>query len=679
MSMPNKWKTSLVLLLCSVLSAQAQNNREIWQLRLDTVTVMGKRPFRDIGTTKTVLDTLILRESITNSLADILSQSTSIFIKSYGRGTMATASFRGTSPSHTQVLWNGMNINSPMMGQVDFSLIPSYFVDDMSLWHGASSVNVTGSALGGAITLGTAPEKKKGFDLHFIQGIGSYKTYDDFFRLVYAGEKWQSSTRIYLTRSDNDFKYTNYDKALINEDGSYNPGYEISRNKNCQYQDFHLLQELYYDRKDGNKFSLAAWFMNSDRGVPMLQSDQRDEADYKTRQKETTFRGVGGWERSSEKLNLSGKLGYTYTHMLYTYDARVTDNQMVRMENASSYIYSGFLRGNAEYIPSEKWMIGGNMNGRFNYVDSYNLEQNAVNTGYLKNRPEISALATVRYRPCDRVGLAVDVREEYYGRFTPLIPAAFLDVTIWKRYGLIFKSSITKNYRYPTLNDLYFQPGGNPDLRPERGFTYDAGLEFTLRQTDRFTLKGEATVYNSHIDNWIVWLPTFKGFWTPRNVKEVHNYGVELKGKASLRLGEWTLWLDANWSRTRAINNGDPMSWADESIGKQLVYVPEYLSAVMGQVSWREFYLIYKYNYYSKRYTTSSNLMNSRIDELNSYYMNDISLEKRFRCHRTGISVKFSVYNLFNEEYVSVLSRPMPRRNYTLTFGLNPQWGNKRK
>ena len=131
-----------MVLLCSILSAQGQDNSVAFQLRLDTVTIMGKRPFRDIGTTKTVLDTLILRESITNSLADILSQSTSIFIKSYGRGTMATASFRGSSPSHTQVLWNGININSPMLGQVDFSMIPSFFVDDMTLWHGASSVNV---------------------------------------------------------------------------------------------------------------------------------------------------------------------------------------------------------------------------------------------------------------------------------------------------------------------------------------------------------------------------------------------------------------------------------------------------------------------------------------------------------------------------------------------------------
>lgn len=99
----------------------------------------------------------------------------------------------------------------------------------------------------------------------------------------------------------------------------------------------------------------------------------------------------------------------------------------------------------------------------------------------------------------------------YYNKFTPLIPAAFLDVTLWPRYGLMFKASIARNYRYPTLNDLYFQPGGNPNLAPEKGFTYDTGLEFTLKSDELFTLKGEATVFDSHIDDWILWIPTTKG------------------------------------------------------------------------------------------------------------------------------------------------------------------------
>ncbi|MCD8172457.1 MAG: TonB-dependent receptor plug domain-containing protein, partial [Alistipes sp.] len=103
-------------------------------VEIEQVTVTERRILEDIGAHKTVLDTVYLRDNVTNSMAEVLSQGTSVFIKSYGRATLSTASFRGTAPSHTQVTWNGMKMNSPMLGMVDFSLIPSYFVDDASLY-----------------------------------------------------------------------------------------------------------------------------------------------------------------------------------------------------------------------------------------------------------------------------------------------------------------------------------------------------------------------------------------------------------------------------------------------------------------------------------------------------------------------------------------------------------------
>ena len=84
------------------------------------------------------------------------------------------------------------------------------------------------------------------------------------------------------------------------------------------------------------------------------------------------------------------------------------------------------------------------------------------------------------------------------------------------------------------------------------------------------------------IDDWIVWLPTFKGFWTPKNIKEVHAYGVELK--AGL---DWQLNADGNFSWTPSINNGDPVDWYDKAIGKQLVYIPEYSASVTGRLTYR--------------------------------------------------------------------------------------------
>ena len=110
--------------------------------------MVTRRTMKEIGVQRTQLDSTVLHDNISLSMADVLTQNANLFIKSYGRATLATAEFRGTSPSHTQVTWNGMRINSPMLGTVDFSMIPAFFIDAATLLHGASSIGVTGGALG---------------------------------------------------------------------------------------------------------------------------------------------------------------------------------------------------------------------------------------------------------------------------------------------------------------------------------------------------------------------------------------------------------------------------------------------------------------------------------------------------------------------------------------------------
>ena len=53
-------------------------------IRLREAVVTGRR-LADIGVTKMNLDSVALRQNVTNSLGDLLSQSTPIFIKSYGQ------------------------------------------------------------------------------------------------------------------------------------------------------------------------------------------------------------------------------------------------------------------------------------------------------------------------------------------------------------------------------------------------------------------------------------------------------------------------------------------------------------------------------------------------------------------------------------------------------------------
>ena len=136
------------------------------QRELREVVVSARRPLKETGIMKTSFDSTALKENIALSIADVLSYNSSVFVKSYGRATLSTVAFRGTSASHTQVTWNGMPIVNPMLGMTDFSTIPSYFIDRASMLHGSSSLSESSGGLGGLVRLATAPAAPDGLKMH---------------------------------------------------------------------------------------------------------------------------------------------------------------------------------------------------------------------------------------------------------------------------------------------------------------------------------------------------------------------------------------------------------------------------------------------------------------------------------------------------------------------------------
>ena len=669
----------LMLLCSSSMVAQTLSKG----LHIPEVTIYGKRPMKEIGVQKTRLDSTVLKENIALSMADILTFNSSIFVKSYGRATLSTVSFRGTSPSHTQVSWNGIRINNPMLGMTDFSMIPSYFIDDASLLHGTSSVNETGGGLGGSVKLSTQPANAEGFGMQYIQGIGSFKTSDEFLRLTYGDDHWQSSTRLVYSSSPNEFSYRNHDKKenIYDEDmtiiGQY---YPKEKNRSGSFKDFHALQEVYYNTRKGDRFGLNAWYINSNRELPMLTTDYGNESDFENRQREETFRGVLSWDHLRENWKVAAKGGYVYTQMKYDYKRDAGNGVMTPMTRSRSKVNTFYGQSEAEYYIGKEWLFTANASVHQHFVESRDKniirqDGNQAIVGYSKGRVELSGAASAKWQPNDRIGMSVVLREELYGKsWTPLIPAFFIDGIMSKRGNIMLKASTSRNFRFPTLNDLYFLPGGNPDLRRESGWTYDIGMSFAVGKEDVYSLTGSVNWFDSHVKDWILWLPTTKGFFSPRNVKNVHAYGIECKSNFSILLGnECRLALNGTFSWTPSINEGEPMSAADQSIGKQLPYVPEWSSNISGRLYWKKWSLLYKWCYYSKRHTMSSNDI-SLTGKLPEYYMSNLTLERGISLKGVELSLKGAVNNLFNEEYLSVLSRPMPRINFEFFIGITPKF-----
>ena len=134
--------------------------------------------------------------------------------------------------------------------------------------------------------------------------------------------------------------------------------------------------------------------------------------------------------------------------------------------------------------------------------------------GYDKGRVEFSGSVSAKWQPVEPLGLSLVLREDMSGdKWAPLIPAFFIDGLISRKGNVMAKASVSRNYRFPTLNDLYFLPGGNPNLKNEHGFSYDAGVSFDVVKNGIYKLSGSASWFDSYIDDWIIWLPTTKGFF----------------------------------------------------------------------------------------------------------------------------------------------------------------------
>ncbi|MCT4638725.1 MAG: TonB-dependent receptor [Bacteroidales bacterium] len=660
---------SLVCLFITVVPSiiMAQQNSDTI-ISISEITVSAKRIFRkeDAGMRVDEVDTLVLMKKINMSLSDLLSENTSLFIKNNGRGALATASFRGTASSHTQVRWNGMNINSPMTGMVDFSLIPVYVIDDINIKHGGASISDQSGGLGGAININNKVDWDNRFSGRFLQGVGSYTTFDEFAQINVGNEKLQSKTRLYYNYSKNDYTYVNRSIANNIDPATGEFKNREDKNRNADYTKYGAMQEFFYRPNKRNILSVKWWGQWADRTIPRATSYEGPDNSNLNNQDDKDNKVVADWKHFMRNGTLIVRTGYTNKRLVYSVKNNVPGQGLIFSVNSDSEINSSL--SDISYIHNINSTMSAKFSADFNYHDVVSNES-VKKTGYNKDRKEISLFGSLSKEFFERVNLNAMLRYTYIdGEDTPLIPFFGFDYKLLENHNLLVKGSISRNYHHPSLNDLYWQPGGNPDLKPERGFSFEAGTEYSGKIYG-CDVSAEVTAYRSDIDNWIIWIPSFKGFWEPRNIKRVLSYGIEANASVAGNIDAFSYKLFGTYAYTKSVNYGDPLVWGDNSYGKQLVYIPVHSGNVLVNVGYRGYTLMYQYNFYSERFTTSSNDV-TRRDWLYPYYMSHMSLKKEKDFNNYILSAELKVFNLFNETYHSVLYRPMPKMNFMLLLTL---------
>lgn len=656
----------LILILLSPWAAWGSED-SLKTYRSSTVVQVRHSLYRALNrtaTSQTVMDSTLLAQELEGSLADLLGKHSPLFIKSYGQGSTATVSFRGTAASHTQVEWNGININNPMMGQVDFSMLPVWFVDRVELLHGGSSLQNGSGALGGTVTLGSKPRWNDKLYGSVAQGFGSFGSRQTFGSVGGGGKKVHARVRYFWDEAENDFKFQNI--AV--------PPFEKTRQQNASYRKQGALGDLYWNAGKENYLSLHVWYHHANRDLPPIMS--YEGTGQIENQKDDEWRSILKWAKYGDRYTSELTTGFSTTRMDYLLSNQTELGLLTRVDSrneSDSYL----LRYRLEYNFGQRTLLRLLANGAYHKVEA---NDRATLDGYDANRKETGLSASLHHRFNSAFSGYVLLREELNSRrhdgmkFSPLMPSVGLEFSpqfeLRERHQhyLSFWLNATRNYHQPTLNDLYWIPGGNPDLDPEKGYTFDIGSHYEYH-LGKLILSGGVTGFFSWIDDWIVWRPSEYRYWTAENIKEVFSRGVEvsLGGSYTLPAG-LTVRLKGNYAYTRTTNE-KPESIYDVSKGRQLIYIPEHKGSAMLDVNYRGFWINYLWTYTGERYTTSSNEP-TRFN-LPSYSLHDLAIGGKVNFWKMSGELQFKINNLFDKDYQAILWRAMPGRNYHIQVRLN--------
>ncbi len=238
----------------------------------------------------------------------------------------------------------------------------------------------------------------------------------------------------------------------------------------------------------------------------------------------------------------------------------------------------------------------------------------------------------------------------------PLSPTLGSEVKILDQQSqsLLLKSQVSLNYRVPTFNDLFWEPGGNPDLAAEQAWSYESGLNY---RNQRFTT--EATYFNSSVEDWIVWLDQ-GSFWNPQNFRRVRVNGLETSGYYQLDLDQPALNFRAHYAFTSSLNQS-PVSEFDRSFNKQLPYVPRHRAGLNIRAKYGAWDAGLFSQCTSRRFLTTTN-----ESELAGFALLDLRINRHLTLGDTDSDLSLRVNNLLNADYQNVARRAMPGRYFEL-------------
>ncbi|MFA5713754.1 MAG: TonB-dependent receptor plug domain-containing protein [Bacteroidales bacterium] len=584
-----------------------------------------------VGTKIERISPLALERGASLTLEQLLKSESSLYIKEYGRGMLSHLSVRGRSSAHTALLWNGIDISTPTMGQINLVQIPLYFFDKMTIHTGGGSTLYGNGAIGGAIELSTTPEWNNGVGGDLTLSAGSYSTLYSGGTFRYSSNSFTSRTSLLYSSSKNNYKFNNNTK----------PGHPRERLNNSAYYNSGIMQEFHKRFKKLSQLSFNLWYLNFNREIqPSIPLNDTPE-NYASIL-DRSFKGV---------IKYEGRVARVSYRIV---GAVSEDREFYKEDIIAGTKYFGEVE--AQYSVGTLTLKSG---GTFQLALP---KGNYFDLGVKERRGYLYTVA--RYLPPFAketliLGAGIRVGEVTNGKVPPM-PSIDFKWYPYRRgaHNLALRGSFSISSRVPTLNDRYWG-GVSSYLLSESSTTVEGGVDFS-RSGERFNLTLSTSLYSSAVENWIRWLPAGQ-VWRPQNVPHVTSKGIEAQLKVE---GEWSRLgyrAAANYSYSSIVM--DKGLWSeDPSIGQQLAFQPLHSFNSTLTIERDRVSLFTTISYTGRRSTLDI------FDLLPSYTLTNIGGEYKGILWGNNFSIILSINNLFGVNYQNVKFYAMPPTNSLLTL-----------
>jgi vitamin B12 transporter len=573
--------------------------------------------------------------SISN-LSDALQNVGGVYMRSYGNGMNNGVTLRGFGPERTATLWNGIAVNNAGLGQLDMNLMPGGLFNSVKLIEGSSSTQYGNGAQGGSLLLEYRPDFNNKFGMTLQQEFGSFFTWNTFAQLTYGGKTVQG--RSAFTRSSATNNYAYKDKTSI--------GFPTRETVNSDFFSYQAMQDLFFRLKNNWHLSLHGWYSYTDRKTPPAMGASNNHS----QQFDKNLRTMIQLRKSWKQHEIQFQIAYLNDQLIFQTDAF----------KDSSQIHSGQLQTQYIWNPNKKFkvMTGGNFSINYSEYKYYNLPVTELrgNVFLMANwepviRTKFPALSK----------LSVGIRQQFSSNYIAYPSAhagAQLMFGIGRTSAIVLYGAVNTAYRMPTLNDLYWVPGGNKNLKPEYSWNTELSVRYVYYGASNTKFQVDAIGYFGRTYNWIQWTPTALGYWAPTNLTQVQSAGFEGGPEFSISKKKWSFSIQSkyNFTSTQDVNHNF----------YQLIYVPEHTVKGNIRLKWNEIYFTILPQFYSKRYT-----LNDESQSIPAFFLLNLQAGYTLKLKSYDIGFYCRLGNVTHQEYQMIANRPMPGLNFNAGINFN--------